>query len=147
MSVIGSMPRLAGATLLVVAVAACGGVDRTNRGAAVIDGTNEGAVDSAAVKGLELELGAEVADTDDALAADLDGLLDGAGRVDRDVDLGLADLTAPDAASASAGSGASPAPAPLPTFDAGSFAELDAASSTLDQALGAGEPGSEGNLP
>lgn len=147
MTVTGSILRLAGTTLLVVAVAACGGLDRAKRDAATNAGADGNIVGSGSIGSLEAELGADAADADDALSQDLDGLLDGPGLGDLDVDLGPAGSADAEAPLTSSGSGTSPTPAPLPTFDAGSFADLDADLSTLDFALGAAEAGSEGNLP
>jgi len=147
MTVTASILRLAGMTLLVVAVTACSGLDRATRDAATDTGADGDVVGSGSIGSLEAELGADIADADDALSADPDGLLDGAGPGDLDVDLGPADPADTSAPATSTGSGTSPTPAPLPTFDAGSFADLDADLSTLDFALGAGEAGSEGNLP
>jgi len=147
MIVIGSTLRLAGMTLLVVAVAACGGLDQTGRSQS--NGADADRVGSGALEGLDAELGADVTAADESLVTELGTLLGDAESIDPDFDLGLVGVTGadPSANSPTSGSAAAATPAPLPTFDAGSFAGLDAALSTLDFALGAGAAGSEGNLP
>lgn len=145
----GTAARLAGAALLVVAVAACGGLERTGRGTDPATGADGESAGSSSIDDLAAELGRDVVDGDASLDAELDALLEDAEGIDPDLDLGLVDVAGADASvnSPAAGGGAAATPAPLPSFDAGSFAGLDAALSTLDFALGAGAPGSEGNLP
>ncbi len=153
MTVTGSMLRFAGTALLAVAVAGCGGLDRTNRGAGAASDADPAPAGPGAVDGsLDDSLGVDVA-ADEDLAAELDAWLAGSELDAIDAGPGVGSGSAA-AASGPAGTpapagGASgaPTPGPLPPFDAGSFADLDATMSTLDSALGAGEPGSEGNLP
>ncbi|MEK6719568.1 MAG: hypothetical protein AABZ33_02725 [Chloroflexota bacterium] len=143
MTVTGSMLRFAGTALLAVAVVGCGGLDRTNRGAGAASDadptpTGSGPVDAAADEDLAAELDAWLAGSElDSIDAG-----PGAGSGSAAAVSGTAGTPAP-----AGGASAAPTPGPLPPFDAGSFADLDATLSTLDSALGAGEPGSEGNLP
>jgi len=145
----GTAVRLASTTLLVVAVAACGGLDRNGRGTDPATGADGDPAGSSSIDGLAAELGQDVVDGDVSLEAELDALLGDAEAIDPDVDLGLVGVTGadPSASSPTSGGGTASTPAALPSFDAGSFAGLDAALSTLDLALGAGAAGSEGNLP
>lgn len=145
----GTTVRLAGAALLVVAVAACGGLDRNGRGTDPAAGADGDPAGSGSIEGLAAELGQDVVAGDASLEAELDALLGDAEWIDPDLDLGLVDVAGADASanSPTSGGAAASTPARLPSFDAGSFAGLDAALSNLDFALGAGAAGSEGNLP
>lgn len=149
MTVIGSLLRLTGTTLLVVAVAACGGLDRNGWGTDPATGADGDPAGSSSIDGLAAELSQDVVDADASFEVELDALLGDAAGIDPDLDLGLVGATGadPSANSPTSTGAAASTPAPLPTFDAGSLAGLDAALSTLDLALGAGAAGSEGNLP
>ncbi len=146
MTVTGPILRFAGTTLLVIAVTGCGGIDRANRGTGAASDAEPAAASSD--ESLESLLDLDAA-ADEELSSELDAWL-----ADSELNTLAAaadeEGSAPGSAGSSAPSGGvptSPTPSPLPPFDAGSLADLDAALSTLDDALGAGEPGSEGNLP
>ncbi len=151
MMAIGSTLRLAGTAALVVAVVGCAGIDRTNHAGSAASpdpGSGDG------VKTLtDSDLGATDTPSDEELAVDLDTLFDDWNLADLDAQFG-SDLAptgsgspAPSPAAGGGGGTGGPAGTPLPPFDAGSFADLDAALAELYAELGAGEAGSEGSLP